>query len=775
MALATKPPLRDALNELTDARLVHVEHLPARRQHARRLAAPLCRSVADAIPHPQFWSHQAEAIDLLRAGTSVVIATGTASGKSLCYQVAIAEAIADPIVPATAMMLFPTKALAHDQLRSLGSFNFPGVTAATYDGDTARTDRTWVRANANVVLTNPEMLHAGMLPNHRRWDTFLRRLQYVVIDELHVLRGIFGTNMAHLLRRLRRICNHYGSDPTFVFTSATIGQPARLASELCGVTVAEISDDGSPQGPRLFAMVHPAVVNHATGARTSSNAETAAVVAGLVQQGHRTIAFCQGRKSTELVAAHIRNLLPDHLNDSVRAYRGGYLAEERREIEAELFSGAVRAVVATTALELGVDIGGLDACVLNGFPGTIASMWQQAGRAGREQQESLAVLVAGQDQLDQYFMSHPDEMFSRPAEPAVINPKNPFILNPHLGCAAYELPLSHADYRYWGQQLDEGVRSLVISAQLKTRPRRLRGGGHEPIAVWAAKGVPGRNIGIRSGAAGQYRICRADGSLVGTVDQARAFSIVHPGAIYLHRGQAFRVTDLDIATRTATVERDDGDTYTQPRTQTDIAILDTDSVRRVGRSELHLGSVEVSTQVVGYQRKATRTSKVLSRETLELPRQELVTRSFWYTVSDELQAEAEVSFEALAGTLHAIEHAAIGMLPLFTICDRWDVGGVSTTRHLDTTLASIFIYDGYQGGAGIAELGYEAADRHLAATLELLDKCGCEDGCPSCVQSPKCGNGNEPLDKRGAIRLLRTILVSQDSTSPGPRTASLQR
>lgn len=760
MALISRTSLQTLVDELADdGRIVHVEHLPARAETTAELASPLSPGVAQSIPHPTFWSHQASSIDLLREGTSVAVATGTASGKSLCYQVPIAESIADTIRPATAMLLFPTKALAHDQLRAFGELAFPRAVPAAYDGDTHRDDRRWVRNNANIILTNPEMLHAGILPHHARWDTFLRRLQYVVVDELHVLRGIFGTNLAHLLRRLRRLCAHYGSDPTFVFTSATIGSPGKLASDLCGLPVTEITNDGSPRGPRMFALLDPPVLDSATGARTSANAETAVTISRLVQSGHRAIAFCRSRKGTELVAAHVRDLLPDHLADTVRSYRGGYLAEERREIEDELFSGQVKAVVATSAMELGVDIGGLDACVLNGFPGTISSMWQQAGRAGRDQQESLAVLVSGEDQLDRYFMAHPHDMFGRPPEPAVINPSNPFILQPHLACAAYELPLTHNDYRYWGQNLDDGIRALVDQEQLRIRQRRVRGGGDEPIAVWAARGVPGRNLGIRSGCSAQYRICLKDGTLIGTVGESSAFTLVHTGAIYVHRGRTFRVTDLDLSARIATVEPNKGDTYTQARSDIDISVLESETSRLVGRSRLHLGSVEVSSQVTGYQRKEIRSRKIVGNETLELPPQQLITRAFWYTIAPDVLDDAGLDNSEVPGTLHAIEHAAIGILPLFTICDRWDVGGVSIAMHADTLLPSIFIYDGYQGGAGIAELGYSAADRHLTATLGVLEACPCRDGCPSCVQSPKCGNGNEPLDKYGAIALLRVLLA----------------
>jgi DEAD/DEAH box helicase domain-containing protein len=765
MALAERMPTELLLEELADdGRVVHVEHLPARPARYASLERPLPPALARLVPPAGLWSHQVQAVDLLRRGQSVVVATDTASGKSLCYQLPIAEAVADRLRPATALLLFPTKALAHDQLRSLGGLQVPGMVPVAYDGDTDQATRAWAREHANVVLTNPEMLHAGLLPHHTRWATFLRRLRYVVIDELHVLRGVFGTHLAHLVRRLRRLCAHYGAHPTFAFCSATIGQPDRLASTLCGLDVVAVDEDGSPRGQRRFALLDPPVVDELSGARTSSNAETASMVARLVAADRRAIAFCRSRKGTELVAADIARRLPLELRDAVRAYRSGYLAEERRQIEAELFGGEVRAVVATSALELGVDIGALDACVLNGFPGTIASMWQQAGRAGRQCQDSLSVLVAGEDQLDRWFMANPREVFRRAPEPSVINPANPFILDPHLACAAYELALTPADRRYWGDDLDDGVRRLVVGDQLATRCRPARGGGQdEPVAVWAGKGVPGRNIGLRAAGGAEIRIVRTDGSLIGTVDQVRACASVHEGAVYLHRGQSYRVLELDLDGQEAVVELDDGDTYTQARELTDIAVLGQDRHCSVGGSELYLGAVEVRSQVVGYQRKDVRTRKILANEALELPPQELVTRAFWYTVSPELLAGAGVGPDAVPGTLHATEHAAIGLLPLFTICDRWDVGGVSTALHRDTGLPTIFVYDGYPGGAGIAELGFDHADRHLRATLELLEACQCPAGCPSCVQSPKCGNGNEPLDKQGAAALLRAILAGDPS------------
>ena len=745
--------------------LVHLERLPRREARHRDPAVPLPDAVRERLGVPALWTHQADAIDHARAGCNVALSTGTASGKSLVYQALIGEAAIGGCGagPATALLLFPTKALAQDQLRALTDRRFPGVVASTYDGDCTPEERVWVRRNANALLTNPDMLHSGILPQHARWATFLRRLRYVVVDELHVLRGIFGSHVAHVLRRLRRLCALYGSDPTFVFTSATIGDPGGLASALCGLPVAEVTDDGSPRGERLFALWNPPMLDLETGVRASTNGQAARLVAELVHTGHRTIAFTRSRKGTELLAADVRRRVPDGLADQVRPYRAGYLASERREIEAELFAGSLRGVIATSALELGIDVGGLDACVLTGFPGTIASMWQQAGRAGREQQSSLSVLVAGSDQLDQYLLAHPHEVFTRPPEPAVVNPSNPFVLDPHLACAAYELPLTPCDSTWWGTDLEEAMARLVGSRRLRLRlggvgaipPAR----GRPPVrAVWAGGDAPAHLVGLRTGSAVEYRIALADGTMVGTVDAARAFESVHPGAIYLHRGTTYRVTDLDLDDHVATVEPADGGETTQPRSDTSVSILGEEQRRSVGRATLALGAVEVQSQVIGYQRRDAFSGEILGNEPLDLPPTRLITRAFWYTVGGTVIAEAGLDLARLPGALHAAEHAAIGVLPLFTICDRWDVGGVSTAGLADTGLPTVVVYDGYPGGAGIAELGYAAADRHLAATLEVLTGCPCTEGCPSCVQSPKCGNGNEPLDKAGAVSLLHTIL-----------------
>ena len=756
-------PIEQAIDGFRrDGRLVHLERLPERPAVFEELTRPLPDKIAHCRPR-DLYVHQAKAIDLIRDGQSVVVATGTASGKSLCYQLPIAESVVSGLRPGTSLLLYPTKALAQDQLRAFGQLDIPDLKAVTYDGDASKDQRAWARSHANVLLTNPEMLHNGILPHHGKWATFLKRLDYVVVDELHVLRGIFGTHVSHLLRRLRRLCARYGSDPTFVFSSATIGQPDVLAAELCGKPVVAVDGDGSPCGPRHVAVVQPALVDADKGVRQSPATETIRAVTDLVLGGRRVIAFCGSRALTERVAAGVARSLPPELADAVRPYRSGYLAAERREIEAELVSGSLRAVVTTSALELGVDIGGLDATVLCGFPGTIASMWQQIGRAGRSQQESVSVLVAGEDQLDQWFVHHPTDLFQRPPEPVVVNVENPNILDPHLGCAAFERPLEYGDEQWW-PDLDEAVRRNVVADELRIRPDRMR----LPRAVWDGRGMPFHRISLRSASAGEVRIVQeASGDddqdqLIGTVESARAANLVHPGAVYLHRGQPWKVVDLDLDRRLALVEPDDGGTWTQARSQIDIEVLDTAEAKDVGRSRLHLGQVRVTTQVVGYQLKELGTRTVLATEELDLPPQELVTTSIWYEWTDEAIRAAGIRPFVLPGALHAAEHAAIGILPLFTICDRWDVGGVSIAEAPHSGLPSVFIYDGYPGGAGIADLAFAAADRHLEATAEVLDDCDCVTGCPSCVQSPKCGNGNEPLDKMAALALLRTTLGAEE-------------
>ena len=733
--------------------LVHLETLPAVDPEpipdhgmAPELSVRLRRLGIGGL-----WEHQLRAIEQVRQGRNVAVATGTASGKSLVYQLATMERlVADP--NATALYLFPTKALANDQLRAIRAFALPAIRASVYDGDTAGPDRAWTRRNANLVITNPDMLHYGILPAHDRWATFLKHLSIVAVDEMHVLRGIFGSHVANVLRRLRRLAARYGASPRFLTASATIGNPDELASRLTGTQFAAVAEDASPRGRKYFALWNPPIVDEASGARRSANAEAAELLATLVGEGVRTITFTKSRKGAELVASFARERLErdrPHLAGRVAAYRAGYLAEERRELERALVDGDLLGVAATSALELGIDIGGLDACIMAGYPGTVASTFQQAGRAGRKRRDSLAILVAGDDPLDQYLLAHPEELFGKPHEAALVDHANPNLLGPHLGCAAYELPLGDEDATVFGPSLPDAIERGVASGRL-----RRRGAKH----YWAGRGSPAQEIDIRS-AGGIVQIADADtGALLGTVDESRAHSSVHRGAIYLHQGQQYLVEDLDLEARVALVRLTEDDCYTQARDVTDIRVLEIERKGSVGATELFYGAVEVTSQIVSYVRKRLYTNEVLDVVPLDLPEMSLETRSVWYTVPEELLAAARISPADVAGSAHAAEHAQIGILPLFAMCDRWDIGGVSTAEHPDTGLCTIFIYDGYPGGAGIAERGFASGAAHHRATLEAIRACRCERGCPSCVQSPKCGNGNEPLDKDGAARLLAAVI-----------------
>jgi DEAD/DEAH box helicase domain-containing protein len=738
-------------------RVVHEVELP--EQLARHAPIPAylhedVRARLTARKISALWTHQAAAVDELHAGRHVVVATGTASGKSLCYQLPIVDAAVRRSKD-TALLVFPTKALANDQLRSLRSWLVPGLRAVTYDGDTASDDRAWARKQATVVLTNPEMLHQAILPYHAQWATFLMRLRLVVVDELHSLRGIFGSNVAHVLRRLRRVCAHYGSDPSFCFASATIGNPGELASTLCGHDVVTIDDDGAPRSARCFALWQRPLLDQETGVRASANRETAELLSRFVEAGAPTLAFTRSRRGAELVAAQARRALARRAPEGakrVAAYRAGYLPQERRDLERKLTSGELLGVAATNALELGIDVGGLDAVVLNGFPGTLASMRQQAGRAGRAGKRSAAVLVAGDDQLDQWYATHPEELFHRRAEEAVVNPGNAFVRTPHVACAAHELPLTTEDERWFGDDLESSVRELVARDELVARGGKM---------YWAGREPPAPRIGLRTGSAIEYQLYGDDdgaGQLIGTVDGSRVCSVVHEGALYLHQGRQWRVTRLDMRAHVARlVPADDVDEYTLPREETDIDIDETDERVALLGGWAHLGSVTVTNQTLAYQRKRISTGETIEVVPLDLPPQALPTRACWYTMRTETLEAAGVAPSRVLGAVHAAEHALIGLLPLFAICDRWDVGGVSMARHPATGMPTIFVYDGFPGGAGIAELAFEDVGAHLGAAAERIASCPCEAGCPSCVQSPKCGNWNEHLDKDAARRLLDTL------------------
>ncbi len=733
---------------------LHVRTLPARRPSLERLPADLpelVRERLELLGIDGLYPHQRASYDAVTAGSNVIVSTGTASGKTLVYNLAFATAVLkDP--KATALQLFPTKALARDQLRQIRSLKLPQIRAAVYDGDTPREERPLIRRNANLILSNPDMLHLSLLPDHARWADFFLRLSLVVVDEAHVARGVFGSHIAMILRRLRRLVAHYGGDPRFVLASATVGNPGELAERLTGLPFEEVTEDGSPAGEKIFALWNPPVTDELSGARRSPLTDTASLVADLVESGTRTIAFARSRRAAELLADFARKQLPGGLKGRIKAYRAGYLPEERRELERSLADGELLAICSTSALELGIDVGSLDAAVLAGYPGTRASMWQQAGRAGRTEEGSLAILVAQDDPLDQYLVSHPEDLFDLPPEAAVVDPTNPFVLEPHLACAAREMPLSRDELGFFGPPdvVEPGVAALIEAGVLVERKELLH---------FRGRSAPHRGIDIRSASGSLYAIVMEDtGELLGTVDESRAFVHVHPGAIYLHQGEQYEVADLDLEGKVALVALSDADFYTQSRDVTDIRIDDVIEEGATGDAPAFYGDVHVTTQVTGFVRKMHVTGDTLETVPLDLPAQTLVTKAVWWTIPTALIGRAALVPPQIPGAIHAAEHAAIGLLPLLATCDRWDIGGVSTPLHADTGAVTIFIYDGYQGGAGITERGFRSAERWLRATLETVRNCPCSEGCPACVQSPKCGNGNEPLDKQGAVSLLSAML-----------------
>lgn len=730
--------------------LAHVERIPERTATSGEIDIDLDLAVRlRKAGIAQLWSHQAEALEHLRAGRHVAVATGTASGKSLAYQLRTFELlINDP--KATVLYLFPTKALSQDQLRQIRSFAVPAVRAAVYDGDTPANERTWIRRNANMIITNPDMLHFAILPQADKWRVFLSNLRLVVVDEMHTLRGVFGSHVAAILRRLRRL----SGAPTFACASATIGNPGELACRLTGLPeVAEVTGDGSPRGTKFFALWNPPFRDETSIERRSAGAEAAELMASAIAQGAHAIGFAKSRKGAELMASFARSRLesanrPD-LAERVAAYRAGYLAEERRALEKDLSSGALAGIAATSALELGIDIGGLDACVIAGYPGTIAGTWQQAGRAGRRVGRSLAVLVAQDDPLDQYLVHHPDALFEKPHEAAIVDHTNPNILDRHVACAAYEKPVADDDEQTLGPGLPDAIDRLASAGAIRQRAGRWHYGG---------RGSPHADLDIRS-MGGEVRIVEGEtGALVGTASAGRAPWSVHPGAIYLHQGRQYHVQSLDLDAGVALVKESEEPIYTQSRDVTDIRILSSVREAGMGSTRVHFGMVEVTNQVVAFARKHLFSGETIDVTPLDMSPVTLETTAVWYTVSEELLEKAGIAPEAVPGAAHAAEHAAVGLLPLFAMCDRWDIGGVSTALHPDTGGCTVFIYDGYPGGAGIAARAFDAAFEHQSATLQAILDCPCESGCPSCVQSPKCGNGNNPLDKLAAAALLTAVL-----------------
>lgn len=750
------------------ARITHTEHLPPRIGRHADWPEQIRPEVIDAIRSAGIerpWAHQARTSEHALRGESVVVATGTASGKSLAYLAPVLSTLLDGSEApngrgATALYLAPTKALAADQRRAVRELAAPLGTAvrpAVYDGDTPVEEREWVRQYGNYVLTNPDMLHRGILPAHARWSSFLRALRYVVIDECHSYRGVFGSHVAQVIRRLRRICARYGSEPVFLLASATAAKPAQAATRLTGLPVVEITEDTSPRGELVFALWEPPLTElhgeQGAPVRRTATAETADLLTDLAVQGVRTVAFVRSRRGAELIALIAQERLAEvdrSLPGRVAAYRGGYLPEERRALERALHNGDLLGLAATTALELGVDVSGLDAVVIAGYPGTRASLWQQAGRAGRSGQGALAVLVARDDPLDTYLVHHPEALFDQPVESTVLDPDNPYVLAPHLCAAAAELPLTESDFVLFGPAADGLMPQLEAANLLRRRARAWH---------WTRRERAADLTDIRGQGGPPVQIVEAGtGRLLGTVDAAAAHTTVHDGAVHLHQGRTHVVQHLDLADNVALVEEASPPYSTTARDTTAIAVLETDTEIPWGDGRLCFGSVEVTNQVVSFLRRKLITGEILGETKLDLPPRTLRTRAVWWTVTEDQLDAARVNPEQLGGALHAAEHASIGMLPLFATCDRWDIGGVSIPLHPDTLLPTVFVYDGHPGGAGFAERAFHTAAAWLTATRDAIASCECEAGCPSCIQSPKCGNGNDPLHKRGAIRLLGELL-----------------
>ena len=722
---------------------------PARQPRVEPLPAGLDGRVVAALGSSgivSLFTHQAEVWEAASRGEDVIVTTGTASGKSLAFNLPVMhEIVATPA--ARALYLYPTKALTQDQARGLASYSLKGVRPAIYDGDTPTEQRTSIRRSANVILTNPDMLHIGILPNHDRWADVLHNLRYVVVDEAHVYRGVFGSHVGNVLRRLRRLARVYGAEPQFLLASATIANAGNLAAALIGRPATVVESDSSARAERDIVLWNPALLDAELGQRASALSEASLLMAGLVSRGLRTICFAKSRKAAELIHRFTAERVDTATAARLAPYRAGYTPAQRREIESRLTSGDLLGVSATEALELGIDIGELDCAISVGFPGTVASLRQQWGRAGRRG-HGLAVLIASEDALDQFFMHDPEALLQRRVEATRLDHANPRILDPHVYAAAYEGPLTPVDADTLGP---EALDRAAVLPELESTPAGF---------VWKGRDTPAGRFSLRSGDRDSFSIVDATtGALIGLVERERAYSSVHEGAVYLHLGDQYLVRELDGPRRTAVVEPARVDWYTQVKKDAETAIEEALRVESVAGVELIFGRVSVTEQVIAYQRKAIRDGSTLDVVPLILPEVTFETEAVWFSPGAELLEGIE-EMPKLLGALHAAEHALISLLPLWAMCDRWDIGGLSTNLHFQTGAPTVFVYDGHAGGVGITERGFESFAGWVADTARLLDRCPCTSGCPSCVQSPKCGNLNEMLDKEAAALLLARMSSS---------------
>jgi DEAD/DEAH box helicase domain-containing protein len=711
-----------------------------------------------------FYSHQVEAIDLIRQGENVVVMTPAASGKSLIYNIPVIESIIEN-PEATALYIFPLKGLEQDQVKNLnelceavlgimGDFahgtKSPLRCAEVYDGDTTAYRRGKIRkafqrgiagetelpSRVNVIFTNPDMLHLAINPFHAKWEGFFKNLKYVVVDEIHTYRGVFGSNVSHVLRRLRRICNYWGSNPQFITCSATIANPKSLAGELIGLPFKTVMESGAPSAGKHFIFINPA--------HESPYTEATALFIKCLEAGLKTIVFTKARKITELIYKWTVDRAPQFA-EKISPYRAGFLPKERREIEQKLFSGDLLGVVSTSALELGVDIGGLDVCILAGYPGSISSTWQRAGRVGREGQESLIAMIAIQDALDQYFMRHPDAFFEKSHEAGIIDPENKNIIKKHLPCAASEIYLKAGDSVYDTEKLRPLIEELVQEGMLNPGKR----GG-----IWFSRSrTPHREVEIR--AIGRpFDIVDESGRHIGDLSGARIFREAFPGAIYLHRGRQYRVSELLIEERKVICKEVDVLYYTQARTKDETEIIKQIETRDMRNLTIFRGMLRMKNRVAGYDRKNIFDRTRLSRHDLDMPEYIFDTEGLWLRIDKDTENNMKSLGYDLAGSLHAFEHASIACMPLFALCDKGDIGGLSYPFYPAFKEPAIFIYDGYEGGIGLTKRAFDVMDEWFKAALTVISECPCEEGCPSCIQDPQCGSGNQPLDKEGAKFLL---------------------
>lgn len=803
-----------------EGQIVHIHRIPRREAAYGDLSEPLPSELVSALGQmgiERLYTHQVEAIEAIRRGESVVTVTGTASGKTLCYNLPVLESLLNGGVgcsvlgvrepsspstrPATAFYLFPTKALAQDQLRGLRRYAelepaLAGVMkAGCYDGDTPQTTRRKLRDEASIILTNPDMLHQGILPYHTRWSRFFTNLRYVVIDEVHTYRGIFGSNVANVIRRLNRVCDFYGVRPQFICSSATIANPKQLAEKLTGMPMTLVDNDGSPRGEKQFVLWNPPIIDVGGMERRSSNVEAQDLMVALMKSGVRTITFGKARVVAELMYRYVRDALPRQLEDKVRPYRGGYLPEERREIERQLFSGELMGITSTNALELGIDVGGLDASIIIGFPGTVASVWQQAGRAGRGTEDSLVVFVAYNDPIDQYLVRRPEYFFGQSPESAVIDPENPYVLAHHMKCAAFELPLKEHDSRSFGGGMAPIAGILEDAGDFKQIGDTF---------YYSSTEFPAKGVNLRTISDNTFVIAEIEGDLqeakekdiptdekynprslpsgsrvIGQVDAISAPELVYPQAIYMHEGETYFVEDLDLVNRVAYVRRANVDYYTN-------AILD--SSIRVGVGEtpepdtqhptpgttertwhgasINFGSATVTWATTGFKKIKFYSLDSIGYGKVDIPPQHLETMAMWIIPPADIIAEIKRQGRNPIEGLMGIRNLAVHALPLFAMCDKEDIGGVVDSSN--TGSPTVFIYDRYTGGLGFAETGYERVEELMRTCLQMVEECGCEDGCPSCVGIPTLRPaihtdpdifGSFPIpDKQAALTILRRIV-----------------